>query len=141
MPEVLLAELDGMGRNGMGGVSRLDLAAARKRLEEVRDELERSVDLLNGAHQQTAKVPDYPQDPADAGTNLAESDRAEAILAAAKARRLLVLDALVRLDSGSYGVCVDCGKPVPEGRLEVKPEAARCLSCQSKRDGRDRLRR
>ena len=73
--------------------------------------------------------------------DLAESDRAEAILAAAKARRLLVLDALVTLENGSYGVCVDCGKPVPEGRLEVKPEAARCLACQAKRDGRDRLRR
>jgi RNA polymerase-binding transcription factor DksA len=36
---------------------------------------------------------------------------------------------------------VDCGKPVPEGRLEVKPEAARCLTCQAKRDGRDRMRR
>ena len=83
-------------------------------------------------------VHDYPHDPADAGSNLAESDRAEAILAAAKARRLLVLDALVRLENGSYGVCVDCGKPVPEGRLEVKPEAARCLACQAKRD---RMRR
>jgi DnaK suppressor protein len=137
MPEVLLAE-----RNGTGGVDRLDIAAARKRrLEDVLDELERSVAVLDGAHQQHPLVADYPQDPADAGTNLAESDRAEAILDAAKARRLLVLDALVRLDNGTYGVCVDCGKPVPEGRLEVKPEAARCLTCQAKRDGRDRMRR
>lgn len=136
MPEILLAE-----RNGTGGVGRLDAAAARKRLEDVREELDRSVAVLNDDHQVHSLVADYPQDPADAGSNLAESDRAEAILAAAKARRLLVLDALVRLDKGSYGVCVDCSKAVPEGRLEVKPEAARCLSCQAKRDGRDRLRR
>ena len=136
MPEILLAE-----RSGTGGVGRLDIAAARKRLENVRDELDRSVAVLNVDHELHPIVADYPQDPAGAGSNLAESDRAEAILAAAKARRLLVLDALVRLDNGSYGVCVDCSKPVPEGRLEVKPEAARCLSCQAKRDGRDRLRR
>jgi len=136
MPEVLLAE-----RSSTGGVSELDVAAARRRLEDVRDELDRTVAVLNGAHQRHPLVADYPQDPADAGTNLAESDRAEAILAAAKARRVLVLEALVRLDNGSYGVCVDCGQPVPEGRLEVKPEAARCLTCQSKRDGRDRQRR
>jgi DnaK suppressor protein len=146
MPEVLLAVLEGTGRNGTerngtGGVGRLDVAAARKRLEDVRDDLDRSVAVLNDAHHQHPLVADYPHDPADAGSNLAESDRAEAILAAAKARRLLVLDALVRLENGSYGVCVDCGRPVPEGRLEVKPEAARCLSCQAKRDGRDRLRR
>ncbi len=135
MPEVMLAE-----RSGAGGVSRVDLAAARKRLEGARDELDRSIAVLSGVYQQPL-VADYPADAADVGTNLAESDRAEAILTAAKQRRLLVLDALSRLDSGSYGSCVDCGKPVPEGRLEAKPEAARCLACQSKRDGRDRLRR
>ncbi len=113
------------------------MAAARKRLEEVRDELDRSVAVLNGAHQHPLAA-DYPQDPADAGTNLAESDRAEAILAAAKARRALVTEALRRLDEGSYGRCVDCGKDVPGGRLEAKPEAARCVTCQAKRD---RLRR
>jgi DnaK suppressor protein len=116
----------------------LNVAVARKRLEEVRDELDRSVAVLNGAHQRHPLVSDYPQDPADAGTNLAESDRAEAILAAAKARRVLVLEALRRLEQGHYGLCVDCGTAVPESRLEAKPEAARCVTCQSKRD---RLRR
>jgi DnaK suppressor protein len=129
MGEVALAE-----RTGTGGVGRLDIAAARKRLEEVRDELDRSVSVLNGAHQQHPLVADYPTDPADAGSNLAESDRAEAVLAAAKARRLLVLAALARVDDGSYGQCADCAKPVPEGRLEAKPEAARCVACQAKRD-------
>lgn len=116
----------------------MNIAAARKRLEEVRDELDRSVAVLNGAHQANPLVADYPQDPADAGTNLAESDRAEAVLSAAKARRVLVLEALRRVDEGSYGECVDCGSDVPEGRLEAKPEAARCVTCQGKRD---RLRR
>ncbi len=133
MPDVVLAE-----RKCTGGVGRLDIAAARKRLEQVRDELDRSVAVLNGAHQQHPLIADYPQDPADAGTNLAESDRAEAIIAAAKARRSLVLEALARLDNGSYGQCVDCHTPVPEGRLEAKPEAARCLACQAKWDRRRR---
>src|SRR5260221_6310854 len=125
MPEVLLAE-----RNGTGGVGRLDIAAARKRLEDVLDELDRPVAVLDGLHQRHPLVADYPQDPADAATNLAESDRAEAVLDAAKARRLLVRDALVRLGNGTYGVCLDCGKPVPAGRLEVKSDAARCLTSQ-----------
>ncbi len=128
MADVMVAE-----RESAGGVDGLDIAATRKRLEEVRDELDRSIAVLNGAHQHPL-VMDYPQDPADAGSNLAESDRAEAILEAAKARRLLVLDALARLENGSYGMCIDCGKPVPEGRLEAKPEAARCIACQAKSD-------
>jgi DnaK suppressor protein len=116
----------------------LNVVIARKRLDEVRDELDRSIAVLNGAHTEYPLVADYPQDPADAGTNLAESDRAEAILEAAKSRRTLVVDALRRLEEGSYGLCVDCGSGVPEGRLEAKPEAARCVKCQAKRD---RLRR
>lgn len=133
MPEAALAR-----RMGTGGVGRLNAATARQRLEDVRDELDRSVAVLNGAHHKHPLVSDYPQDPADAGTNLAESDRAEAILAAAKARRVLILEALRRLDEGSYGLCVDCGRPVPDGRLEAKPEAARCVTCQAKKD---RMRR
>ena len=125
-------------RLGTGGVGRLNVATARQRLEEERDELDRSVAVLDGAHQQHPLVSDYPQDPADAGTNLAESDRAEAILSAAKARRVLILEALRRLDEGSYGLCVDCRRAVPDGRLEAKPEAARCVTCQGKRD---RMRR
>ncbi len=135
------APVSGAGTAGLsrtGGVGRLETTAVRKRLEDVRDELDRSLAVLNGAHQKYPLVADYPQDPADAGTNLAESDRSEAILAAARARRALVVDALRRLEEGSYGTCLDCGGPVPEGRLEAKPEAARCLTCQAKRD---RLRR
>ena len=62
----------------------------------------------------------------------------EAVMTVAKQQLAEVLDALARIDSGSYGVCADCGKPVPEGRLDAKPEAARCVACQGKRD---RLRR
>ena len=134
MPDAVLISTGLADREGTGGVGRLNTAAARQRLDEVRAELDRSIAVLNGAHQEHPLVADYPQDPADAGTNLAETDRAQAILAAAKARRVLVLEALDRLEAGSYGSCVDCGKGVPEGRLEAKPEAARCLACQAKRD-------
>ncbi|MFC7647950.1 TraR/DksA family transcriptional regulator [Streptosporangium lutulentum] len=40
------------------------------------------------------------------------------------------------MEDGSYGLCTDCGSPVPEGRLEARPEAARCVQCQSKRERR-----
>ena len=43
--------------------------------------------------------------------------------------------ALCRLVEGAYGVCVDCSRNIPEARLSAKPEAARCLECQSAREG------
>jgi len=110
---------------------------ARTRLEDVLDELAgRSpswTELISGIH----IVADYPQDPADAGTNWPNLIALRRY-STREARRLLVRDALVRLDNGTYGVCVDCGKPCPRADLEFKPEAARCLTCQAKRD---RMRR
>ncbi len=115
----------------------MNAATARERLEEIRDGLDRSILVLTGEHQDEW-VPEYPQDPADAGANLAETERTEAVLALARQQLSEVTDALLRLDKGTYGTCTDCGSAVPEGRLEARPEASRCVACQAKRD---RLRR
>ena len=44
--------------------------------------------------------------------------------------------ALARMDEGRYGTCVDCGERVPEERLEVHPQAARCVACQTREERR-----
>ena len=111
----------------------MDTATARRRLDEIRLGLDRSIAVLRGEHPEET-TSGYPLDPADAGSNLTEVDRITAIVDAAQRQRAEVLDALDRLEHGSYGVCIDCGRPVPEGRLEARPEAARCVSCQSKLD-------
>jgi DnaK suppressor protein len=116
----------------------MDTATARKRLEETRDELDKSIMVLQGDRPLEERSAEYPHDPADAGSNLSETERVEAVLTVAKQQLAEVLDALQRIDADSYGTCADCGKPVPAGRLEAKPEAARCVACQGKRD---RLRR
>jgi DnaK suppressor protein len=112
----------------------MDTVAARKRLEEIRTEIERSITVLTGEHDEDKRVSGYPEDPADAGSNLSESDRSQAVLAAAKLQRTEILDALRRIELGTYGTCTDCGGLVPEGRLEAKPAASRCVKCQAKRD-------
>jgi DnaK suppressor protein len=38
--------------------------------------------------------------------------------------------ALKRLEAGTYGVCVDCSKPIAHPRLLATPEASRCIACQ-----------
>jgi DnaK suppressor protein len=116
----------------------MDVIMARQRLVEICDELDRSITVLNGGAAQNPSAGDYPQDPADAGANLSENERSEAVLAIARRQRSDVLAALHRIDLGTYGTCVDCGAMVPEGRLEAKPEAARCVACQGKLDRRRR---
>jgi DnaK suppressor protein len=109
----------------------VDLATARMRLESMLNELDRSIGVLRGD-----PVALQERSAADAGSDLTEADRTQAMLDVASRQRKAVLDALKRLDDGGYGHCVDCGKPVPEGRLEARPEAARCVQCQSKRERR-----
>lgn len=49
-------------------------------------------------------------------------------------------DALHRLDSGTYGICADCGSRIPSRRLEVVPFATLCINCQAKADKRAQRR-
>lgn len=42
----------------------------------------------------------------------------------------LVDEALARLDAGTFGACVRCGRPIAVDRLEALPWAPRCIDCQ-----------
>ena len=44
--------------------------------------------------------------------------------------------ALKRIDEGTYGICTNCGKPIPVERLEALPWATLCIDCQREREGR-----
>lgn len=37
--------------------------------------------------------------------------------------------ALRRIEDGSFGLCVACGEPISEERLDAVPHAARCRDC------------
>jgi DnaK suppressor protein len=110
----------------------VETSIALKRLEEMRDDLDRSISILQDEHPGPVASAGYPQDSADAGSSLSEADRTEAVLLSARTQRDGVLAALARIQDHSYGRCVDCGRQIPEGRLEARPDAARCVDCQAK---------
>lgn len=39
-------------------------------------------------------------------------------------------DALIRIESGDFGVCESCGEDIPEVRLEARPNAKFCVLCK-----------
>jgi DnaK suppressor protein len=47
-------------------------------------------------------------------------------------------DALRRVETGGYGLCVDCGEPIVASRLHARPFAVRCRACQEVLEGEDR---
>ena len=110
----------------------METTVARKRLEEMRADLDRSIAVLQGEGPGPVAASGYPQDAADAGSLLSEADRTEAILHSARGQRDEVLAALARIEEHTYGQCTDCGHEIPEGRLDARPDAARCVACQAK---------
>jgi DnaK suppressor protein len=43
-------------------------------------------------------------------------------------------NALLRINEGSFGVCLACHEPIPTQRLETAPEAVFCAECQGLRE-------
>ena len=111
----------------------MDTQATRTALEQLLRELDSATATLEseGAGQ-SAELTHVTQHPGDIGTDVADNDRELALLESASQRREEIEAALARLDAGTYGNCVDCGRPIDEARLEFRPEAARCLEDQQK---------
>ena len=42
--------------------------------------------------------------------------------------------ALQKYESGTYGLCDSCGRPIEQARLEAIPQASLCLSCKTSRE-------
>lgn len=42
--------------------------------------------------------------------------------------------ARLRIESGNYGTCADCGEPIGTDRLRANPVALRCAECQTARE-------
>jgi RNA polymerase-binding protein DksA len=70
------------------------------------------------------------QHPADTATETFDrelavtlEDNAESVLAA-------IEQALARIEEGTYGICVNCGKPIAPERLEALPYAELCIDCK-----------
>jgi len=47
------------------------------------------------------------------------------------------VDALRKIQDGTYGICAGCNKRIPAARLQIKPEATRCVACQSEYEERN----
>jgi DnaK suppressor protein len=81
--------------------------------------VEASVDHFSGREDSSA------QTTTERDLELALDDRETLELAAVDA-------ALKRIEAGTYGKCGVCDADIPPARLQVAPEALRCIHCQEK---------
>jgi DnaK suppressor protein len=101
------------------GVARAKLQAERTRLlEEISEAIVMPDQMTYGSQ-------------AAAATQVFEQERELAMRERASLHLEAVDGALLRLDDGSYGTCLRCGRPIAAERLEALPWAAHCIECQT----------
>jgi DnaK suppressor protein len=112
--------------------SKIDLDQMRKtllaRAQVLRDE---TAEVDEGRTEAIEAARDAVEDAGDE----AEMRRNDEVRGAEEQRDLTELSAvdaaLARIESGTYGVCVDCGVDIPPARLQAQPAAPRCIACQT----------
>lgn len=92
-----------------------------------------------GIKEMTDELSMYDQHPADLGSEIFEREKDTGILEMLENRLTQVNEALQRLKSGTYGVCLFCGNPIDPNRLRRLPSATLCLKCA--RNHQDRVGR
>ena len=95
--------------------------------------LEKKTQLLKRIEEVTNDVrhKDQPLDP-DFAEQAVEREHEEVMDAIGiKSRQELaaVERALLRIESGDYGICVECGTEIPPKRLEILPYSDHCVGC------------
>jgi DnaK suppressor protein len=108
----------------------------RRELTDRRASYREQVDRFSAAVDELAQAGESPdlgdeQGFAEADSLSVERERVLSLTALARQRIDDVDAALRRLDSGTYGACRTCRRPIPAARLEAVPEATQCVSCAS----------
>ena len=112
------------------------LVHQRAELKARRGAYREQVERLTAAADELAQAGEAPdlgdeQGFAEADSLQVERDRVLSLTAQARNRIDQVDAALRRLDTGTYGGCRSCRRPIPVARLEAVPEATQCVSCAS----------
>ena len=108
-----------------------DPQQVRERLDEREREIEeRRTALRAGGRPNAEELADYDNHPGDQGTETFMQEMDETTEVILDYEAACVREARQALDDGRYGVCLDCGKEIPAGRLEAHPESVRCVEDQ-----------
>jgi DnaK suppressor protein len=111
------------------GPYRERLLALRARLQG--DMAQMAHSALSDSH---ATANGVPTDPAEQGSDNFAQEMTLSLLGSERTVLDQIESALKRIDLGSFGTCEECGKALPEARLEAIPYAALCVRCTSRQE-------
>ncbi len=108
-----------------------ELAEIRSQLQaelaETQVEYEKSLSQLDDLRRSQDGAGD---DQADTGSKTFEREQEQSIAANRQLLISQIQHAIERIDSGTYGTCEDCGKPIPKARLKALPMATLDAGCK-----------
>ncbi|MEK7610960.1 MAG: prolipoprotein diacylglyceryl transferase family protein [Patescibacteria group bacterium] len=113
-------------------------------LQKIKDRLMRYLHRINEQEAQV-KSEDNESRNEDASRNSEFEDEAEnenqhtlaqTIGASLSQMKNQIKKAMLRMNSGKYGICERCGGPIDKARLEAFPEATLCLRCEQLRENK-----
>ena len=105
---------------------------ARQLLQRERERVDAELSSLRSAHgdgeEELSRV---DQHTADAGSDLFENERDQSVINRLRQELAAIERAEQRVEDGTYGVSVESGEPIPDGRLEAIPWADRTAEEQA----------
>lgn len=105
----------------------------RKQLNELREILERERDAwMEQIKEVNGHGAEAHGDLGDMSSSLADT---ELLWGLEEHERQYIIDieeALKRIENGTYGICQECGKPIPYERLKAIPTAKYTVDCKEK---------
>jgi DnaK suppressor protein len=113
----------------------MDADRARELLARERQRIEQELASLR-SDRGDGELSNVDQHTADAGTELFEVERDRSMIERLQNELSAIERAERRLEEGTYGVSVDSGEPIPDGRLEAVPWAERTAQEQGRLDAR-----
>jgi DnaK suppressor protein len=103
----------------------VDIQKMKSRLEAQKKELESPMADLDQVSIDPETRDETPEDFEAQAVTFVEQEQEQSIKYNNDALLKEVNAALKRIEDGTYGYCVVCGKPIPDARLEAMPWAAR----------------
>ena len=104
-----------------------------KRLDELLDEANKTVSGMTDHRDNFA-------DPTDRATM--ESERNFTLRIRDRERKLIVKikEALNRIETGTFGICEECGEDISEKRLKARPVTTLCINCKKSQENEEKLK-
>ncbi len=109
-------------------LTKKDLEKYRRLLEEKKASLSAEIAKTRSAEVETSE--EATQDIADKAVSSYTREFLYSLTDGERHTLLRIDDAILRIDAGTYGFCVNCNTAMTEKRLNAVPWAPYCLDCQ-----------